>query len=190
MSLRSYRSLGVCNVSFFSCDITASATAEGVRGLARTPSASLILVPCLQSFCFFCAGTSCVRPSYFKMGKDALEAMPSFKLNTGASIPAIGLGTWQSEPGLVGQAVKEAIKVCTISSARHLFHKHKIRCGNQVLYICYWFSRIFVIIFLVKMLLMPSHLIVQVGYRHIDCAKAYGNEKEVIFVSILFSSVL
>jgi glycerol 2-dehydrogenase (NADP+) len=52
----------------------------------------------------------------------------TFKLNTGASIPAIGLGTWQSEPGEVGQAVEAALKA---------------------------------------------------GYRHIDTAAGYGNEKEV-----------
>ncbi|CAI9780117.1 unnamed protein product [Fraxinus pennsylvanica] len=56
------------------------------------------------------------------------KEIPCFELNTGANIPSVGLGTWQSEPGLVGQAVEIAVKV---------------------------------------------------GYRHIDCARAYGNEKEI-----------
>ncbi|KAG6330454.1 hypothetical protein ID866_8636, partial [Astraeus odoratus] len=50
------------------------------------------------------------------------------KLNNGKSIPAIGLGTWQSKPNEVARAVEIALRQ---------------------------------------------------GYRHIDCAWAYGNEKEV-----------
>lgn len=34
-----------------------------------------------------------------------------FKLNTGAEIPALGLGTWQSEPGEVAKAVSYALSV-------------------------------------------------------------------------------
>ncbi|CAL4953673.1 unnamed protein product [Urochloa decumbens] len=51
-----------------------------------------------------------------------------FVLNTGAEIPSVGLGTWQSKPDDVGDSVYAAVKA---------------------------------------------------GYRHIDCAKAYRNEKEI-----------
>src|SRR3989344_3568770 len=55
--------------------------------------------------------------------------MDSISLNTGASMPLIGLGTWQAAPNKVGQAVAYALRDC--------------------------------------------------GYRHIDCAAIYGNEKEI-----------
>ncbi|CAJ0956030.1 unnamed protein product, partial [Mesorhabditis belari] len=55
-------------------------------------------------------------------------ATPSIQLSSGHSIPALGLGTWLSKPGEVGQAVDMALKA---------------------------------------------------GYRHIDCAHAYGNQKEI-----------
>lgn len=34
-----------------------------------------------------------------------------FELNTGAKIPSVALGTWQADPGVVGQAVEIAVKV-------------------------------------------------------------------------------
>ncbi|KAK1979644.1 aldo/keto reductase [Colletotrichum cereale] len=59
---------------------------------------------------------------------DVKQTTRTFTLNTGDKIPAIGLGTWQSQPNQVKLAVEAALKN---------------------------------------------------GYRHIDTAFAYGNEKEV-----------
>ncbi|CBQ67811.1 probable GCY1-galactose-induced protein of aldo/keto reductase family [Sporisorium reilianum SRZ2] len=40
----------------------------------------------------------------------AAPGQKTFKLNTGAEIPVIGLGTWQSAPGEVAKAVESALK--------------------------------------------------------------------------------
>ncbi|OAQ61103.1 glycerol dehydrogenase [Pochonia chlamydosporia 170] len=55
-----------------------------------------------------------------------------FKLNTGASIPAVGLGTWQAKPGEVGKAVEHALK----SGYRHidcaLIYRNESEVGEAI----------------------------------------------------------
>ena len=47
-----------------------------------------------------------------QQGTQPIMAAPTeFKLNTGATIPAVGLGTWKSETGEVAKAVAHALKV-------------------------------------------------------------------------------
>lgn len=54
---------------------------------------------------------------------------PYYTLNSGFKIPAIGLGTFQAEAGVLAEVIKKAVLVD--------------------------------------------------GYRHIDCARIYGNEAEI-----------
>ena len=48
--------------------------------------------------------------------KNTMSVPKTFKLNTGAEIPVVGLGTWQSAPGEVAAAVEHALK----SGYRHI----------------------------------------------------------------------
>lgn len=55
----------------------------------------------------------------------------AFTLNTGAKIPAIGLGTWQSKPGEVEKAVEWALKAGYrhIDTASIYRNEHEVGIG-------------------------------------------------------------
>jgi hypothetical protein len=102
--------------------------------MSGCPKRLLLVKLCLQFLrSFLCVDTVCVVTEYSSMGKQTAESVPRIKLSTGASIPAVGLGTWQSEPGLVGQAVKEAVKVrYCINLTWCDYFVNKFCCNNQV----------------------------------------------------------
>ncbi|WVZ17012.1 hypothetical protein V8G54_009994 [Vigna mungo] len=80
----------------------------------------------------------------------ATEDLRFFELNTGAKIPSVGLGTWLAEPGVVAHALTTAINCIVYGFGAKMANSGSTRTMSM-----------------------------QVGYRHIDCAQFYGNEKEI-----------
>ncbi|XP_057498270.1 NADPH-dependent aldo-keto reductase, chloroplastic-like isoform X1 [Actinidia eriantha] len=109
-----------------------------------------------------------------------------FELNTEAKMPSVGLGTWQSDPGLVGEAAASAsaVKVNMEKESKHGPLYFDLNTGAKMpsVGLGTWKA--------------PPGVVgeaviaaVKAGYRHIDCAKVYDNEKEIgVALKELFSS--
>jgi alcohol dehydrogenase (NADP+) len=89
-------------------------------------------------------------------------------LNTGARIPLVGLGTYKAGPGIGGDKGAATVKVLRPPNPSFV----QARLMHAAVPI------------LTVFLDMGAHLFVnllwQAGYRHIDCASLYKNEKEVV----------
>lgn len=65
----------------------------------------------IQSHSFCLTRISSVQYTRFEEILKMADRIRFFELNTGAKIPSVGFGTWQADPGLVGEAIATAIKV-------------------------------------------------------------------------------
>lgn len=75
--------------------------------LYKRPAGACFYLWSTHSLTLFCSLLSLSNAQLSKMANEIRH----FVLNTGAKIPSVGLGTWQSDPGVVGNAVAAAIKV-------------------------------------------------------------------------------
>lgn len=120
----------------------------------------------------------------------ATQVVPalSFKLNTGASIPSVGLGTWQAGKGEVAAAVEHALrngyKVCFPSPfPRYPCTSIVVSCSHSAALSLEARGRFLLSFLLTFSTITPSSPPFSFGtfvyQQHIDAALIYQNENEV-----------